>query len=447
MSPTARRISASLALAIGLGCGTGARAETGTPSWLNGLLVAPEQIPKTDLPMLQTTLGLLSPDQAGLWEDPWGDTSALRLRRLIDTHRDSPIPQARALFQRLMLLRSPPARGSADGEGLLRARIDALLRLGALDPAEALLAEAGMTRPELFRRGLAVGLLTGRVEAACAALARTAVPAASASARAYCLARAGDWSAAHIIASTGEAVGQLSTIQAHVLTWFLDPSSLEGTPPPPLPPELSVLDFTLRDAVGLPRPRGLLPLAFEHVDLDDGAPVRARIEAGERLAVEGAIAPTTLFQAYRAGTPAASGGIWDRAQATQDLDRSLAEEDPLAIATAVRRADHVFSRRGLRNVFAQEYGDKLATVPRRVGDTDFRAEMFELLLLSGNTNGAWRWGRDAPTPQDRLLLALTGPAGALPDRTLLELVERQRRLGPECRDPPLRDRALSDFAV
>jgi len=440
MSPIKPKAKTSRLLALCLGgllaCAGGTWADEGTPKWLTGVIEADAPLPAEGLPPLQTAVGLLTDAQAGLWADPWGDSSALRLRRLIDTHQDSPIPEARALFRRFMVLRSPPARGSSDGEGLLLARIDALLRLGALDPAEALLAEAGMARPELFRRGLAVGLLTNRPEAACAALARTPVPAATLSARAFCLARAGDWSAAHILAGTGAAVGQLIPTEAAVLDWFLDPGGLDGTEPPALPDQLSVLDFALREAVGLPRPRGLLPLAFEHIDLDLGAPVRARIEAGERLAVAGAIAPTTLFQAYRAGKPAASGGIWDRAQAAQDLDQSLARADLLALATAVRRADLAFSRRGLRDTFAREYGEKLAQIPRRVGDTDFRAEMFELLLLAGNANGAWRWGRDVPTAQDRLLLSLTGPAGALPDKGLFEGLEASIVAGMTTAAPP-----------
>ena len=42
--------------------------------------------------------------------------------------------------------------------------------------------------------------------------------------------------------------------------------------------------------------------------------MRTRAEAAERLVLSGAIAAPALFAAYRSGEPAASGGVWDRAQ-------------------------------------------------------------------------------------------------------------------------------------
>ena len=80
----------------------------------------------------------------------------------------------------------------------------------------------------------------------------------------------------------------------------------------------------MREAVGLPRPPGPLPLAFLHMDLDEHVPMRIRAEAAERLVLSGAVAAPALFAAYRSGEPAASGGVWDRAQAVQALDAALA---------------------------------------------------------------------------------------------------------------------------
>ena len=75
--------------------------------------------------------------------------------------------------------------------------------------------------------------------------------------------------------------------QQALLARFLDPALFEEEPEPPVPEPLTALDFLMREAVGLPRPPGPLPLAFLHMDLDEHVPMRTRAEAAERLVLVG----------------------------------------------------------------------------------------------------------------------------------------------------------------
>ena len=305
-------------------------------------------------------LGLLEPARTGFAAALWGPDDAAAVEDLILAHRDGGVPEARALFHRLLLADTQPPAGT--GSAVLVARVDRLLEAGALDDADALIARAGPDTPDLFRRWFDVGLLLDRAGPPCAALRQNPSLSPTLPARVFCLARSGDWNAAEITLTLGEQVGSIDDDQQALLARFLDPVIFEGEPEPPIPEPLTALDFLMREAIGLDRPPGQLPLAFLHTDLNEHAPMRTRVEAAERLAVSGAIDPALLFAAYRSGVPAASGGIWDRAAAVQALDAALADPADADLATALPAADAALSDRGLRVALAAAYGPALAAL-------------------------------------------------------------------------------------
>jgi hypothetical protein len=227
------------------------------------------------------------------------------------------------------------------------------MALGALEEAEALIEIAGPENPELFRRYFDIGLLLDRTDAACAALRENAALSPTLPARIVCLARDGDWNAAEITLTLGRNVGEIDGEQEAALARFLDPEVFEGVPDPPPPePSRRSTSCCARRSGCRGRPATCRP-AFLHKDLADYLPMRGRIEAAETLVLNGAIAPATLFAAYRAGPPAASGGLWDRAAAIQALDAALAAaaappESPQATAAAALRPTSQPPRRARR---------------------------------------------------------------------------------------------------
>jgi hypothetical protein len=359
--------------------------------------------------------GLLGPEQTGFARALWGPASALKVRELILAHPDGGVPEARALFHRVLLAEADPPRGGGAASAVLVARIDRLLGMGALEEAGRLIELSGPETPELFRRWFDVGVLLDEAEGPCAALRENPGLSPTLPARVFCLARGGDWNAAEITLTLGEEVGSIPPEQMALLARFLDPVLFEGEPEPPVPEPLTALDFLMREAVGLPRPQGALPLAFLHHDLGEHTPMRARVEAAERLALSGVIRPAALFETYRAGEPAASGGVWERALAVQALDAALAGPDPEAVGAALVAADQAFAARGLRVAFAEEYGGELARLDPAALPEPAGPVLFELLLLAGDPEAARRGLGAAPEPRQVALLAVAG-AGTVPAR-------------------------------
>jgi hypothetical protein len=363
-------------------------------------------------------VGLISPEEAGLPRDLWGPSSALRVRAAILAHPDMGVPAARALFKRLLLVEADPPQAAGAGAQVLVARVDRLLERGALAEAEALIERAGAETPDLFRRMFDVGLLLNRAEPACEALRRNPQLSPTLPARIFCLARDGDWNAAEITLTLGGNMGEISDEEELALARFLDPELFEHLPPAAPPEPFTPLDFLLREAVGMPRPSGPLPPAFLHHDLADYLPMRMRITAAERLVLEDVVEPAVLFEAYRAGAPAASGGFWDRAAAVQALDAAIATGE--GIGEALLGADAALAERGLRVALARQYGRDLKELDPAGLDGEARRALVELLLLAGDARAAARAaGRRAGQGADptlSLLLALggAGTPGRLP---------------------------------
>ena len=161
----------------------------GTPlsaiDWLSDTVV--ETLPRPTAPVLQgvetetiqtAPLDSLVIDAAGLFPASvtglpprfWGPTPVADLVALLGSQSlDLPDP-ARTLFFRLLLAELDPPVDAGPEHLFFLARIDALLRFGALDAAQALLERAGPADPTLFRRWFDVSLLMGSTDRACAVM-------------------------------------------------------------------------------------------------------------------------------------------------------------------------------------------------------------------------------------------------------------------------------------
>jgi hypothetical protein len=357
-------------------------------------------------------VGLLPPAVTGFRRDLWGPATAEEVRAAILEHPGGGVPEAKALFLRLLLAEADAPAGG--GDEVLVARLDRLLEMGALEQAAALIELSGANRPELFRRWFDIGLLTNDAEPACAALRKNPSLSATLPARVFCLARGGDWNAAEITLTLGEEVGSISAEQQPLLARFLDPELFEGEPNPAVPDPLTPLDFLMREAVGLPRPASPLPLAFLHQDLGEHVPMRVRVGAAERLALAGTLEPERLHEAYTAGEPAASGGVWDRAAAVQALDAALDEGDPKRISRRLAAADEALSGRGLRVALARHYALRLSVLEPEDFGRQARERIFELLVLGGEQRRAAAFAPRRPDARQAAVLELVAGAPADP---------------------------------
>jgi hypothetical protein len=346
--------------------------------------VLTETIATTSLSDVQKdTVGLLPSQISGIPSNFWGDSSVNRLAALIRNAPMGQLPEITAMWRRIVLAEIDPPVGMTEKNTLLLARLDNLLNAGALDPAGALLKAADPSNPELFRRWFDVSILTQRAENACARMVSTPNFAPTLQARVFCLARAGDWSAASVTYTTGKALGAFSNDEALLLDMFLDPQNYDNATDPPLPPVLTPLAFVMREALGLPRPAQTLPLAFLHFDLQNNAGWKQRITSAERLVRERAIPLATLLDLYLEGAPSASGGVWERVAAVQSLNGALGADDDEKLSDSLIKANQVMAPLGLQAALSEWFtpaleGRELSMQAKRIG--------FKLAAINPNSN-------------------------------------------------------------
>lgn len=346
---------------------------------------APQPLPPPT-PIGVTPLADVDPDATGLrregQSDLWATSDAARITDLLRTMPRQSLPAAQDLFAALLLSEGAPPNATSRGESdFLRARVDALILQGALEPALALLERAGPERPELFRRWFDISLLTGFEKRACATMAATPSLAPTAAARVFCLARAGRWETAVVTLEASAALGTLSSEDADRMARFLDPELFEGAAQMSRPDPVTPLLFRVHEALGEPIPTRGLPLAFAHADLRHVIGWKSRIEAAERLARAGAVSGNQLLGIYTARQPSASGGVWDRVAAMQALDVALNSGRPTAVIAALEPARSVMAEAGLEPVFAGLISPRLEriTLTSEAAETAVR-----LRLLSNN---------------------------------------------------------------
>jgi hypothetical protein len=418
-----------------------ARSSTGGEAPVADTAAAPQV---TVLPLGSASpdpVGLLAPSVTGLPRSLWRGSQVDTLAALIAAERIDTLPAMSDLLRVLLLAEAdPPAAAGPDG-ALFLARIDKLLDLGALDPAWELLAATDPDNPALFRRYFDVALLTGREGQACRLMASRPELAPTLSARIFCLAHVGDWPAAALTLNIARALGDVTAREDALLTRFLDPQLFEGLPPLPIPDRPTPLDFRMREGIGESLSTLDLPRAFAHADLREINGWKARLEAAERLVRMGAVDEAVLFGLYTLRRPAASGSVWDRAEAIQDLDAALTAGDAEAVAGALPPAWEAMQTARIEVPFARLFAPRLAGVAL---EDEAAALAFRIGLLSdayeeiardrapaGDAERMWiaiATGEPLPAPTRSQPAAAIGAAfdgSAAPDR-LAEMADADR---------------------
>lgn len=332
-----------------------------TTPQLNGAATPQVSVTPLDRPT-PDGIGLLPLSVTGLPTNIWATSNVNDLVALVQAERLETLPAIYELLITLMLAEGAAPLGSGpDGEFLL-ARADKLLDIGAIEQAQALIEAGDPSLPDAFRRWFDVALLTGTEDEACRVMEERPDVAPTYPARIFCIARAGDWNAAALILNTGRALGDIDPEMDALLSRFLDPDLYEGEANLPTPSRISPLIFRMHEAIGEPIPTATLPRAFAHADLRDTAGWRNQMEAAERLVRDGALTRTVLWSLYNAKTPAASGGIWSRAEAMQDFGSALDTGKPALIEGTLPIAWAAAQQAHVEVAFAEEFGPRLADI-------------------------------------------------------------------------------------
>lgn len=352
-------------------------------------------------------IGLLSPQRTGLPADFWGDSNPKDITRKIADERPDMLPALQALLQKILLAElDPPALGGS--EDVFLARVDKLLEMGALDQAYALLERAGPLSPEIVRRWFDVALLIDQENALCDIMQKSPDLSPTYTARVFCMARAEDWDGAVLMLNNARALGLVSEDEDALLARFLDPELFEGEPPLPVPDPLTPLTFRLFEAIGEPIGTRGLPLAFAQSDLRASTGWKAQLAAGERLARTGAVSDNQLLGLYTSRRAAGSGGVWDRVDAVQALEKALAAQDKALVAEAIVPLWRELSLAEVEVPISHIHGASLARMrlPGKAGEIAFQMGLltqdYEIIA------------RDYPAPSP-LNTFMAGLAAGLPE--------------------------------
>ncbi|MDT8326132.1 MAG: hypothetical protein RQ750_01925 [Roseovarius sp.] len=426
-----RRISLTLALGI-WGVAGAAQQPLSAIDWLDEASTAaistPQQTPLDDPPVAGSVttpkvnvmaLGTAHPDAVGLLPSRatglprtlWQGSSTSDLLRLLSRLSSEPLPAIQALYYTLLLAEADAPDDTSAGARFLLARLAALRRVGAVDPALALVERAGPISETFFDQWLDLALLAGQEDAPCTELVRQPRLSKRFDARIFCTARNGDWQTAALVYHSAASLGALSAINTQLLAQFLDPEMIDETAPLDPPKTLSPLQFRLFEAVGTPLPTRSLPLAFAMADLRGTSGWKAEVEAAERLARTGALPAARLLGLYTERKPAASGGVWDRVNAIQRLDSALDLGRGDAVAAALPRAWSAAQSQHLEVTFAELFAPRLNAIA--LPDSS-KALAFEIALLSQGYETAARTFTPS-TARDRFLSGLASGAPPLQD--------------------------------
>jgi hypothetical protein len=344
-------------------------------------------------------IGLLSSDLTGLPRSLWSASEEATLITLLQAEKIDGLPAMQDLLKTMLLAETDPPLGASASGALFQARIDKLLDMGAIEPAQALLEQAGSETPDLFRRWFDVALLTGSEDRACRTLQARIDVAPTYAARIFCLARGGDWPAAALSLNTHRVLGDISEQEEALLSRFLDPELYEGEPPLGPPERISPLVFRLREAIGERMTTPRLPRAFAHADLRNQVGWKSQLEAAERLARYSAISENILFALYTSRRPSASGGVWDRVEAIQDFDAAIRNQDADTISKTLPAAWDAMKRVKTEIAFAHAYGADLV-------DVTLTGEAADIAITVGFLSPAYEATAIAKPSDDAFLTAL-----------------------------------------
>lgn len=309
-------------------------------------------------------IGLVPAQVTGLAPDLWQGSDLDSLERLIAELPDFDLPALQSLFYTVLLAEAlPPAGISASGDTLALARVNALVRQGALDPAQALIEQTGITLSAAhFDAFMQISLLTGNEDRACAQYIAAPHLSDDYGVRIFCQGRTGLWEDAALTFGSAQALGLLPADTLALLSRYLDPE-IEGTlPAAPDPRTIDPLGFRLWETIGEPVATATLPRRFAVADLRDVAGWKAQVEAAERLTRASALPDNRLLGLYTDRRPAASGGVWERVQKLQQFDTALTTKSSDAVAKTLPAVWRAMGTADLQVTFANLFADRLAGI-------------------------------------------------------------------------------------
>lgn len=355
--------------------------------------------------------GLLSAASTGLPTSIWLASTADTLIAQFARLPSDPLPAIQSLYYTLLLAEAEPPNDQTGSARFLNARLAALRKYGAVEPALALIEQAGPSQALLFQQWMELSLLSGEEAGPCAALGNAPSLTDRYDLRIYCAAQNGDWATAALTYDSASALGLLDDVTDALLAQYLDPELADATRKPKKGAPVTPLLFRLYETAGTPLPTGTLPRDYAVADLRGLSGWKAEIEAAERLTRAGAVPANRLLGLYTQQRASASGGVWDRVREVQNLDQALSQNDRATISEILPGLWRAMRQERLAVAFSALFAERLS---RHELTGQARQTAFKMALLAPDYERLARQ-YDPQTREQSFLLSLVDSA---PDETL-----------------------------
>ena len=280
----------------------------------------------------------------------------------------------------LLLAEARPPLDEPGRYAFLEARLNKLLKYGAVDPAIALIERASPVPERMIPLLFDISLLSSNNFPVCDPIFQNTKNKDLQAELIYCYARKGDWLTAHLILKTEEVLGDLTAQEVSLLDRYLEVDfnvDLNALLPPP--ELITPLEYRLYEAIGEPIPAEYLPIQYSQSDLSGENGWRAQVIAAERLSSTGAIPGNQILGIYTNNSPGVSGGMWERVKAVSDLDEALETEKN--VEQYFLKAWKIFKQTDQLTVFAKLFG--LRVFEKNLSQKSKKIAA-DLLLLTNN---------------------------------------------------------------
>lgn len=363
--------------------------------------------------------GLIPQSVSGLPPTLWQNSESATLITLLDQLGVSDIPATQSVLYSLLLSESYAPKDAGDAWPFFKARVQTLLKYGAIDPAEALLARAKPLPTHLAALHFDISLLLENEAPACERILELGENSGHPGARVFCLSRRGDWLTAQIVLETSAALGEISKFDADLFHSFLQSGQEENDPlevPSPLHP--TPLQFRLYEALGAPYPVSSLPIEFSFSNLSERQGWREQILAASRLVKTGAISDNRFLGIISDRKPSASGSVWEWVACFQKIDRLINNGDSSELSGAIIDAWRPLEENNLIPVFGRIFAERLA---KRSLIGEAKSLAFQATLLSPQYESARNWIATPDQLQRRLIQISLGQSNLDSNRNPLEI--------------------------
>ena len=339
------------------------------------------------------SFGVIPSKIAGINSDIWQGIDEQTLFHEVKSLPDLHFHAAQTFLKRILISETnppiPTVKDNLGGKLYLIAKLDKLIKIGALEEAETIINQVVPIDHVLFKRLAKISFLTGRLGYMCKKLKEKPTLSRDLAIRVICLSRHNDWDAAALILSSAASLNLLDDNREALLIDYLDPSLVIQNRPKLNNTNFEEIDFYLSNSAKTFKPRLTDSVKYRYFVLINESDPMTKISAAEDLAVKKSINVSTLFDTYRNIKITHSNGLWRRVIAVKNLDQALQRNNEQAVGLALERLIDKMFNENLLFALAPEYYAELASISINESRKEFNDSFAIIFALSGEIPIKW----------------------------------------------------------